>query len=126
MSKQKLGKNELTKILKCELSEEERRQAALQLTVHLDELSSLEKEKKSVTDSYKAKITECESKIILHKCRVRDGYEHRQVNCIKTLDYKINKVTVTRLDTGVIIEDRDMFVDEKQTRMEFDDDEKSG
>lgn len=115
----KSKKVDITDILKCELTEEEQKQAAKTLARHLDELEQLEGEKKTITENLKSKITACETNVSLTKCLVRDAFEYRRVNCEKVLDFEKGKVIVTRKDTGETIEDRDMFTEERQQKMDF-------
>jgi hypothetical protein len=46
--------------------------------------------------------------------KVRSGYEHRNVDCLKSLDYRLGTVTITRLDTGEVMRERPMDAEERQ------------
>ena len=111
---------DVTETLKCALTDEEIRAASEALARNIDELATLEKEKKTLTDNIKAKMTEVESQITLNTSKVRDKYEYRKVNCKKVFDYKNNTVSIVRTDTGSVESKRDMFVEERQQQFEFE------
>lgn len=106
-----------TKNLKVALTKDEVLSAAESLARTLDELNSLEDDKKSLTDSFKAKITEAEARATQFKAKVRDKYEWRPVDCEETRDPTEGTVVVVRLDTNETIEDRKMTYDERQGQL---------
>lgn len=61
----------------------------------------------------------------LSRC-IRSGYFLREVACEKRIDFGMLTVTVTRQDTGEIIEERPMNTEEKQMTMEFGDGDDKG
>lgn len=61
----------------------------------------------------------------LSRC-IRSGYFLREVACEKRMNLGLLTVTVTRKDTGEIIEDRPMNTEEKQMTMEFEDGDEKG
>ena len=61
----------------------------------------------------------------LSRC-LRSGYFLREVACEKRVDFNLLTVTVTRSDTGEVVESRPMNVEEKQMTMEFEDEEDKG
>ena len=61
----------------------------------------------------------------LSRC-LRSGYFLREVACERRIDFSLLTVTVTRSDTGEVIESRPMNVEEKQMTMEFEDEEDKG
>ena len=110
----------VTETLKCILTTQEVTEAAQALARHVGESRSLEQEKKSVTDGFKAKIAEAEAKIMQQEALVRDGYEYRKVECDRIYDYEAATVTLVRKDTGEQAEIRKMRADERQAEMDFD------
>ena len=110
----KVKKHTFTKSLKVQLTNEEILLAAESLAKTLDELGALEDDKKSLAESFKAKITEAEARTTQYKAKVRDKYEWRPVDCEEVMDSETGTVVATRLDTKEIIEERSMTYDERQ------------
>jgi len=111
----------ITETLKCILTSEEVLKAAKELAARTDELRRLEEEKKTVSDSFKSKITACETQRNMSSALVRDEYDWLRVDCNKVMNYAKNNVQVIRTDTGEVIENREMLADEKQREIEFSD-----
>jgi hypothetical protein len=105
--------------LKCELSAKEVREAADDLARNLDDLESIEADKKDVVEQFKAKTAAAEAEVIRLKNLVRNKYEFRDVKCEEVKNHKKSKCTVTRLDTKEVITDRPLRDDEKQRKMEL-------
>ncbi len=61
----------------------------------------------------------------LSRC-IRSGYFLREVVCEKRINLGLLTVTVTRQDTGEIVEERPMNTEEKQMTMEFEDGDDKG
>ena len=110
-----------TRTLKCQLTDDEIKQATEELTQSLDSLEVLEDDKKKMASDYKAQIEAKEAMIRVLKNRVRDKYEMRPVRCTMTLNYTQQTVSVIREDTQEVVKNRQMNEDEKQMEMGFDD-----
>jgi len=110
-------KHTFTKSLKVQLTNDEILSAAESLAKTLDELGSLEDDKKSLVESFKAKITEAEARTTQYKAKVRDKYEWRPVDCEETMDPAAGTVVVKRLDTDEVIEERSMTYEERQGQL---------
>jgi hypothetical protein len=109
-----------TRLLKCELTEEEVRQAADTLARNLDELEVLDDKLKEVKADFKAQTEAKEAAAKVQRNLVRNKYDYRQTPCTMTLNYTTQKVIVTRDDTGDVVTERDMLAEEKQMDMGFD------
>jgi len=114
-----------TRLLKCELTEEEVRVAAQELARNLDELESLDDKLKELKADFKAQIEAKEAAAKVQRNLVRNKWDYRNTACTMVLDYTNGTVTVTREETGEIIKDRKMLTEEKQMDMGFDGDEKA-
>ena len=114
-----------TRLLKCELTEEEVRVADQELARNLDELESLDDKLKELKADFKAQIEAKEAAAKVQRNLVRNKWDYRNTACTMVLDYTNGTVTVTREDTGEIIKDRKMLTEEKQMDMGFDGDEKA-
>lgn len=117
-SEKKVTKTE-QQFLKCVLTEEEVAQAAGELAREVENLKELEEALGSIKAEFKGKTEKAEANISIKARLVRDKHEYRNVECDVTYDYSACDVTVTRKDTGEIIETRKMTYNERQTTMEF-------
>jgi len=117
--KQKPRVSKYSRSLKCELTDDERKDAALLLAQKLDEIGSLESELTSIKKSIQGKVALAEAEAGNAKAMVRDGYEIRSVDVQETMDYEEKSVRVIRLDTGEIIEDRKMSATELQMELDY-------
>jgi len=114
-----------TRLLKCELTEEEVRVAAQELARNLDELEALDDKRKEVVADFKAQIEAKEAAAKVQRNLVRNKYDYRNTPCTMVLDYTTCTVVVTRDDTGATVSERKMQAEEKQMNMGFDGDEKA-
>jgi len=111
-----------TRTLKVLLTDQEVLDFADQLARAVDETNRLEEEKKSLSDSFKAKITESEAKIQKLTNYVRNRYDYRPVDCEQTMDNNEGTASTVRLDTGETIEERQLTYEERQGKL-FTDEE---
>lgn len=51
--------------------------------------------------------------------KIRSGYEHKDIECKRELDYRLGTVIITRLDTGEIVEERPMDTEERQRKLDL-------
>jgi len=103
-----------TQRLKCLLTDAELLEKGEELARTLDEVVSLEDEKKAITEQFKSKITELESRSSVLRSPVRNKYDFRPVDCIQTMDNNEGTSKTVRLDTGDIVEERKLTYDERQ------------
>ena len=106
-----------TRLLKCELTEEEVRVAAQELARNLDELEALDDQLGQVKADFKTQIVSKEAAAKVQRNLVRNKYDYRNTQCSMVLDYTNGTVTVTREDTGEVIKERKMLAEEKQMSM---------
>ena len=116
----KISKSKEYHSLKCELTKKELLQAGEDLANAIDAAEALANDKKAIDDEFKAKITAQEATIAVKQRLVRNKNEFRSTECELTLNYTTQKATVVRLDTNEVISEREMTVEEKQMKMEFD------
>lgn len=115
-----------TRTLKCKLTPEEITEASDALARNLDEIEMLEDEQQKIRSDFKARIEAEEAGTRVQKNLVRDKYAFRPVRCTLTLNYTTLRAITARDDTGEVIADRAMSEDEKQLRIEFDQNEAGG
>lgn len=76
-------------------------------------------EKKMAMSDYQAQIGEIEATISHLQGIVASGIEYRDVQCEKVMHSDLGSVTITRLDTGHLVETRPMTPKERQIAMEL-------
>ncbi len=118
--KNRVKTKEVTENLKCMLTEEEIRQAGETTARLIQTKASLEKDKKSVVASFKAKIEAAEAGIIDQSNKVRDKYEYRDILCVERHDFINGTIVVHRTDIDKIIESKKMTLAEKNREELFD------
>lgn len=102
------------KWLRCDLTEEEKRHSAARLVNRMEDLSRKEAELDSIKNQFKGEISRIEADIEMAKNLVRDGYEMRDVQVLEERNYDTETLTITRMDTFEIVEERRMRGDELQ------------
>ena len=110
----------VVKSLNVELTEEEFKGHAVELAKLMSERDRIENRMTSMRSQLKAEIDEVVAKINRERTLVQTGREWRDVSCAVTYDYDAKRVTTAAADTGEIIEDRAMRLDEMQVEMDFD------
>ena len=76
-------------------------------------------EKKMAMSDYKAQVEEIQVNISYLQGIVASGIEYREVQCEKVMHTHLGEVTITRLDTGHLIETRPMTPKERQMSLEL-------
>ena len=110
---------ETSRNLRVELTQDELLEAATRLARAQQEISEAEDRKKEINEQIKAEIAAATAEAQREGSKIRNGYEYRDVACMKRLDYAVNSVTITREDTGEVIEDRAMRPDERQAGLDL-------
>jgi hypothetical protein len=90
------------------------------LTDSLIQIQQLKEEAKDYAAEIKGKIAKHAAAIAKLTPIVHDRQEMKDVECEAVFDYVNNRVTVTRLDTEEVIEDRDLAETEKQMQMQLE------
>jgi len=109
-----------TRMLKCDLTDEELLAAGADLAAKLDDLKTCQAERDSVNKGYKAKEAEIEAQVQKGQILVRNKYDIRNVDCENVQDFRSLMCTVTRKDTGETVIVRKLTEDEKQSTLPFD------
>lgn len=101
--------------LKCFLGDPEILEIANLMANQGETLSELKEEAKRATTAYKGKIKEIADQISILQRKILNKFEFRHVECEERFDFKAGKITVIRIDTGEIVEVRDMTAADRQT-----------
>lgn len=107
----------IERMLPCSLSPEESRKASQLAAEKLLERERLEAELKNVARELRAKIADAQKEFYRHVLAASAATENRLVQCEQRTDYKLGAVEVTRLDTGELIEARELKAEEKQLEL---------
>ncbi len=107
------------KYLKYNFTEDEIKELGRSLAKVFSDHSEAEARLKSVSTQVKAEITALEGTMTMISEKIRSGYEHRNIECKKEFDYKLGTVTITRLDTAEVVEERPMDAEETQRKLEL-------
>jgi uncharacterized FlaG/YvyC family protein len=106
--------------LPCNLTEDEVRLRGIDLAHANTQYADTKDEAKSKAKAYKDRLEKIYETIHDLKDAVRNGVEVRPVECDVLLDHYAGMVTITRRDTGDIVESRRMTPAESQGRLDLD------
>lgn len=109
-----------TRSLPCQLTGDEKIEYGNQLADHQYEIERIEDRKKAAVSQYKSETDGCTANIRELSRKIRDGYEHRDVECIGTYDWTNGEITYTRPDTGETVEVKEIPEYERQQKLNLD------
>lgn len=113
----------LKKSLLCTLTDEEQREYGVALATAYEDMERVEAEKKRQTDHFKDRIAGLQAKADELRRKVSTGQEWRDVECVVTYGVPMaDRKTITRTDTGEVVETTWMTEAEKQFQLPLDDD----
>lgn len=115
---ERISRKKFDSLQKVSLTDKELLEHGTKLAELHQELATIENELDTIKSQFKSKIAAVETNIGREVCLVRDRFEYRNVTCERVIDYAAELVTETRLDTGEIINKRDLTEGERQ--MEID------
>jgi hypothetical protein len=107
------------RLVTCPLTEEEQREKGHLLAACCVQQTEIEKEKSDVMKQFKERLDAVALDIAKHTKALRNGTEVRQITVQELYDYHDGTVTITRKDTGELIEKRDMTADERQIGLDL-------
>ena len=102
------------RVLAVRLTEDELLEQGRKMAEASEEAEQAEADQKSTGAHYKAQAEEAEGKEKAARTLLRNGYDYRPVKITITKNWDIKQVTITRDDTGEVIEARDMNTKELQ------------
>lgn len=110
-------KRKFTEQLPCALTDADLAQIARAIGGKRHEIQDLEAKKRQATDHYKALIDGAQAKADELAEAARAGVEQREVLCVEAFVWRAGKVVVRRDDTGEVVRERAMTVEERQAGM---------
>lgn len=109
----------VTKFLRYDFSEEDRKVMANDLAEAVNEKVNAEADLKAVRDQFKSRISEAEARISRFARALRSGFEMRDIECRVDYDFEKRLVRYIRSDNGELGETRQMLEHELQLEMEL-------
>lgn len=100
--------------LKCLLTEAELKERADKMALCLSQIREREDALKSIKKQMESDIAKAEAELSLASEQYRSGFEMRFIDCETDKDFRIGRVSMTRLDTGESVWDRAMTAEERQ------------
>ena len=110
---------ETKEFLQYYYSREEKEDMSQLLARRISELGMAEVHKKEIVKSLDADISKFESEIKDLATKVKDGYTYKNIDCNVIMDYNLKTYSIIRKDTGELVKERSLTVDELQTEMEM-------
>lgn len=121
-----IERQKYTETLPVQLTEPERLDRADLAARLMQERDSMEAAMKAEVSQRKADIQERDARMRSLQEEVRQRRAYKPVDCERQYDYAAGKVREVRLDTGAVLNERDMTHSEKQRHLGFDEDGKKG
>ncbi len=109
---------ETTKLLRHDLTDEERQAIGTDMAMAVSERTSAENDLKAIKAQMNSRIAEADAKISGSAGLLNAGYEMRKTPCVITFNYKNKIVSVTRVDTQEEVSVRPMEAHELQMKLE--------
>jgi len=110
--------------LKVNLTQDDLLKAGEDLAKAMREANKLEEEKKQFVASIAAKIKEQEGKGEAARQLIQNKYDYKKTDCINIMDNTVGLFFTVRMDTEEIITERKMTSDERQSKINWPDEEK--
>ena len=111
--------NPCKRFLKYTFNEDEIKELGKSLAKVFNDHTEAEARLKSVSTQIKSEITALEGTMGSMAEKIRSGYEHRDIECKREFNYRLGSVTITRLDTGEVVEERPMDAEERQRKLDL-------
>ena len=108
------------RLLKCELTGQERNELNKKLSRLIVEIGQIEVEQSAIKSQFKARLDTAKAASTEAAGTLENGFMFKDVEIEKRKDFKRSMVYVIRKDTGEEIENRKMTAAEKQMELPID------
>lgn len=115
--KEAIERSVVSRFVAVDLTDDEKIENARLLGSKTQDLAQAKEKKKEVTKALGAEVEQHQTEVSRLGSIAANGYEYRDVDCEKAINETKGTVTVTRSDTGEIIENRPLRSDERQVEM---------
>ena len=103
--------------LKCEFTPEELLDLADEMTQKMDTREKKQSEFDSIKKQYNGELSTLDEEVRVKQRLIRDKYEFRSIPCQVERNYNTKTYTLTRLDSGEVVESRPLRLSELQRKM---------
>lgn len=110
---EKMAKREM----KCVLTKDELLERGEAVGRESTALADAQERKKDVTKQLSADVERHRVELARLGQELANGYVYRTIDCVEAFDYAAGKVTITRLDTGEVVEVRPIKEEERQSEL---------
>lgn len=100
--------------LRYTFSDDEIRKMGLEMAQETQKGAGAEAEKKAAMANFKDRIEKHALAAKIAAGHIATGFEMRNIDCVKMINYEKNLVTITRVDTGEEVERREIEESERQ------------
>lgn len=114
----KIQKRTYPRLLRCDLTDTEKLARAKDMADAQERGERAKDELDSIRKQINAQIEAASASVAAAAAVLRAGYEHRQIMCELTMDYRTNTAIEIRQDTGEETERRPLSEDERQMMLE--------
>ncbi len=112
-----IERDEVMSLLKCDFSQEELLEISRDMTQKMYAREIKQGELDSIKKQYNGEISTLDEEIKTKQRHVHDGYEFRAIPCQVERNYNTKTYTLTRLDSGEVVESRPLRLSELQRKM---------
>ena len=103
--------------LRYDFTPDELRKMGLDMANAAQKVRVIDDQFKAAKENFKDKIAKEELIVKQSSWHISQGFEMRDIECEKLINYKKGIVTFTRLDTGEVVEERDIRDEERQMKI---------
>lgn len=118
-----MASDQYTRELKCPLTPDQWSRYAEEMARLEGQIGEIEERKKLHAAQCKAELDSVQDQIRVLARKLRERYEYRDVECREIRDDRTGRMTVVRLDTGDLIEERALTLKERQTELPLAEDQ---
>lgn len=111
---------QVTRMLPVALTHDEQRELIQQQYVAEADIEAAGVERKDLGRKLNRRVDDNRKKIAEIKRVIASGRQDREVECEETLDYQAGQVRVHRLDTGELVEERELTQEERLADLGFE------
>jgi hypothetical protein len=114
-----MGRETVKETVKYAFSESEKRDLAGVVTQAVVKRDELKAQLKTVQGQIKSQVDELDARVVQCSDKYRSGYEMRDMEVEKEMDFLNDVVRFYRLDTGELALERGMTIEERQMRIKL-------
>jgi len=90
-----------------------------EMAAAVEQIAEIQEDKAKYMAGIKDRLSKAEGVINSNGRKLRQGWELRMIECSMVKDFETNFVKITRNDTGEVVEERAMTVEERQRELDL-------